>query len=81
VGSRPRGTLRIAAPVTFGSMHLGGPIARYLEAHPNVRVEVELDDRYVDLIDQLTTEFGDNPPWDAQILLAPGRASVQSLGS
>ena len=50
VGSSPRGTLRIAAPVTFGAMHLGGPIARYLEAHPNVRVEVELDDRYVDLI-------------------------------
>lgn len=50
VGSGPQGTLRIAAPVTFGSMHLGGPIARYLEAHPNVRVEVELDDRYVDLI-------------------------------
>ena len=51
VGSGPRGTLRIAAPVTFGSMHLGGPIARYMEALPNVRVELELDDRYVDLIE------------------------------
>jgi DNA-binding transcriptional LysR family regulator len=46
-----RGVLRIAAPVTFGAMHLGGVVARYLEDHPHVNVEVLLGDRYVDLID------------------------------
>jgi len=46
-----RGVLRIAAPVTFGAMHLGGIVARYLEDHPQVNVEVTLGDRYVDLID------------------------------
>jgi DNA-binding transcriptional LysR family regulator len=45
------GVLRIAAPVTFGSMHLGGIIAKYLEAHPHVNVEMSLGDRYVDLLE------------------------------
>jgi DNA-binding transcriptional LysR family regulator len=46
-----RGVLRVAAPVTFGAMHLGGVVARYLEDHPHVSAEVLLGDRYVDLID------------------------------
>ena len=46
-----RGVLRVAAPVTFGAMHLGEVVARYLEDHPHVNVEVLLGDRYVDLID------------------------------
>ena len=44
-----RGVLRVAAPVTFGAMHLGGVAASYLERHPEVRVEVQLNDRFVDL--------------------------------
>jgi DNA-binding transcriptional LysR family regulator len=46
-----RGTLRIAAPVTFGAMHLGEVVARYLHDHPQVNVDVLLGDQYVDLID------------------------------
>ncbi|MGF6771504.1 DNA-binding transcriptional LysR family regulator [Paraburkholderia sp. GAS199] len=46
-----RGVLRVAAPVTFGAMHLGAVVARYLEDHPQVNVEVLLGDRYVDLVD------------------------------
>ncbi|MGF6851353.1 LysR substrate-binding domain-containing protein [Paraburkholderia sp. CI3] len=45
-----RGVLRVAAPVTFGAMHLGEVVAHYLEDHPNVNVEVLLGDRYVDLL-------------------------------
>jgi DNA-binding transcriptional LysR family regulator len=45
-----RGVLRIAAPLTFGAMHLGGVVARYLEQHPQVTVEVTLGDRYIDLL-------------------------------
>jgi DNA-binding transcriptional LysR family regulator len=45
-----RGVLRIAAPVTFGAMHLGGVIAGYLDQYPGVSVEVELNDRYIDLL-------------------------------
>ncbi|WP_250518818.1 LysR family transcriptional regulator [Caballeronia sp. ATUFL_M1_KS5A] len=46
-----RGVLRIAAPVTFGAMHLGAVVARYLEDHPQVSVEVVLGDRYADLVE------------------------------
>ena len=46
-----RGVLRVAAPVTFGAMHLGDVVAHYMEDHPHVNVEVLLGDRYVDLID------------------------------
>lgn len=46
-----RGTLRVAAPVTFGAMHLGKVVARYVEHHPEVNVDVVLGDRYVDLLD------------------------------
>ncbi|MFJ2363742.1 LysR family transcriptional regulator [Pseudomonas sp. NPDC087697] len=47
--SAVRGTLRISAPVTFGALHMGEVIARFLEDHPHVNTEVLLDDRYVDL--------------------------------
>jgi DNA-binding transcriptional LysR family regulator len=46
-----RGVLRLAAPVTFGAMHLGDVIAKYLDAHPHVNIEVSLSDRYVDLLE------------------------------
>ncbi|MHA6721163.1 LysR family transcriptional regulator [Sphingomonas sp. RS6] len=45
-----RGVLRVAAPVTFGEMHLSGAVGRYMALHPEVSVEVMLDDRYVDLL-------------------------------
>src|SRR4051812_2816676 len=40
-----------AAPVTFGAMHLGEVLARYMEQFPHVNVEVALSDRYVDLLE------------------------------
>ena len=46
-----RGVLRIAAPVTFGAMHLGEVLAKYLEECPHVNIEVSLSDRYVDLLE------------------------------
>jgi DNA-binding transcriptional LysR family regulator len=45
-----RGVLRVAAPATFGAMYLGGVVASYLAAHPNVAVETTLSDRYVDVL-------------------------------
>lgn len=46
-----RGTLRVATPVTFGAMHLGEVVARYVADHPEVNVDVLLGDRYIDLLD------------------------------
>lgn len=45
-----RGTLRVAAPTTFGAMHLGSVVTSYLAAHPDVAVETVLSDRYIDLL-------------------------------
>lgn len=46
-----RGRLRIAAPATFGAMHLGDVVASFLDAYPQVTVDVSLSDRYVDLLE------------------------------
>jgi DNA-binding transcriptional LysR family regulator len=46
-----RGQLKIAAPVTFGALHLGEIVGWYLREHPNVSIEILLNDRFVDLID------------------------------
>ena len=47
----PRGTLRVTAPMTFGALHLGAPIAKFVSAYPQASVEMTLDDRYFDLVD------------------------------
>ncbi len=44
-----RGPLRIAAPVSFGALHMGDLVAGFLAQHAQVSAEVILDDRYTDL--------------------------------
>jgi DNA-binding transcriptional LysR family regulator len=43
------GPLRIAAPVTFGRMHLGPALYPFLAAHPEIRLVLDIDDRRVDV--------------------------------
>jgi DNA-binding transcriptional LysR family regulator len=47
----PRGTLRVTAPMTFGALHLGAPIAKFVLAYPQASVEMTLDDSYFDLVE------------------------------
>jgi DNA-binding transcriptional LysR family regulator len=47
----PHGVLRVNAPVVFGEMHLATPIAKYLEQYPRVRVQLQLSDRFEDLVE------------------------------
>jgi DNA-binding transcriptional LysR family regulator len=47
-----RGTLRINAPMTFGTMHLSTAIAEYQCGQPEVSVELTLDDRVVDIVSE-----------------------------
>lgn len=46
----PRGVLRLSAPMTFATMHLGALIPAFMRRHPEVSVALELNDRAVDLI-------------------------------
>ena len=46
----PKGTLRINAPMSFGTMHLGEAIAHFMVRYPDIQVQMTLSDRFVDLI-------------------------------
>ena len=48
----PRGTLRVAAPVTFGTRRLIPALADYLRQYPDVNVDLSLNDRVIDLVDE-----------------------------
>jgi DNA-binding transcriptional LysR family regulator len=49
-GDQPRGLLRVDAPVVFAQEYLAPPIAAYLERYPDVRVEMTMTDRFIDLV-------------------------------
>lgn len=48
----PRGTLRMTMPVSFGILHMGPVVSRYLRQYPDVRVDINLTDRRVDLLEE-----------------------------
>jgi DNA-binding transcriptional LysR family regulator len=48
----PRGTLRLTAPFGADRAILGPVIGDYLREHQEVRIEAEMSDRYVDLIEE-----------------------------
>ncbi len=47
-----RGLLRITAPVQFGRRHIAPVVSKFLDAHDGVEVELLLNDRNIDLIDE-----------------------------
>lgn len=50
--AKPRGTIRVAAPTAFGRQSMGPLIEEYLRKFPDVEVEVSLNDRFVDLVEE-----------------------------
>ncbi|MEZ0306487.1 MAG: LysR substrate-binding domain-containing protein [Ramlibacter sp.] len=50
VQSEPRGTIRVACPVTLAQTTVGPLIPLFMERHPRVRVEMEVNNRVVDLV-------------------------------
>lgn len=48
--TEPRGTLRISGPLTFGVKYLTPVISKFMLKWPELRVELHLDDRRVDLM-------------------------------
>lgn len=50
--AEPSGVLRVNAPMVFGVRHLAAAVAGFGARHPALRVELALNDRVVDLVDE-----------------------------
>jgi DNA-binding transcriptional LysR family regulator len=48
--AEPRGLLKVSAPMSFGMIHLSPLVAEFLRENPDVRFDMELSDRWVDLV-------------------------------
>ena len=49
--SSPRGTLRIAAPASFGRMHLLPALNDFFERYPDLTIDLKLSDTIIDLVE------------------------------
>ncbi len=71
------GPLRIAAPVTFGRMHLGPALYPFLRDHPELELTLDIDDRRVDAAsDGYDAVIRNGPIADSRLVawkLAPSR--------
>lgn len=52
LGRDPRGLLRVNAPMSFGILHLAPAVAEFMARYPNVELDLELTDRFVDLVEE-----------------------------
>jgi len=71
------GPLRVSAPVSFGALHLGPALYRFLARHPRIELTLDLDDRLTSVASggyDATVRHG--PVVDEQVILkrlAPSR--------
>lgn len=65
--TEPRGILRVTAPVTLGRLYIAPLLPQLAARHPELRCELVLNDRVVDLFEQgfdLALRLTDTPPAD-----------------
>lgn len=48
--SSPMGVLKINVPTSFGKQYLTKPVAAFAKEYPDVKIEIDFDDRKVDII-------------------------------
>ena len=51
-GASLTGRLRVSAPVTFARLHVVPRLPKFLAAHPGLTMDVILDDRVIDLVEE-----------------------------
>lgn len=60
----PRGSLRINCPMSFGILHIAPALPEFLSRYPDLSVDMSLDDRRVNLVDEgfdLAIRIGELP--------------------
>jgi DNA-binding transcriptional LysR family regulator len=60
----PRGVLRINAPMSFGTMHLGRAVADFMERFPDLQIQLLLSDQLIDPVQEgfdVTLRIADLP--------------------
>lgn len=78
--STPRGTLKLALPSAFGRLHVAPILADYLRRYPEMRIDLNLNDRLIDILAEgmdLAVRIGDLS--DSSLIarrLAPNRRVV-----
>lgn len=50
--AEPRGRLRVAAPMSFAIHHLGAAVAEFNRRYPRIELDLNLNDRQVDLVEE-----------------------------
>lgn len=61
----PRGLVRVTAPVALGRQHLAPMIAGFLKCYPDIHIELELTDRFINLSNEgfdLAIRHTNTPP-------------------
>ncbi|MGE0577273.1 MAG: LysR family transcriptional regulator [Reyranella sp.] len=71
-GMPVQGVLRITAPVQFGRRHMAPIVGRFLDAHDGVEIELVLNDRNIDLIEEgIDVALRIGPLADSSLLARP----------
>jgi DNA-binding transcriptional LysR family regulator len=52
LNAEPRGVLRVSASVAFGTLHVAPALADFLTMHPDLKMELTITDRLVDLAEE-----------------------------
>jgi len=64
LAAEPRGLLRVNAPMSFGTLHLGRAVADFMEKYPQLQIQLILSDQQLDPVQEgfdVTLRIADLP--------------------
>src|SRR3954465_2116008 len=50
--AEPRGLLRVNAPMSFGTLHLGPALVEFMEKYPELQIQLTLSDEQIDAVQE-----------------------------